>query len=87
MKYLSCDLRRSSTLIFSLLAGLTVAIWPVRAETQPVSNLWRSIGPYGGDARAFAAVPGEPEHIYLGDTANWIFESGDGGATWTRLSN
>ena len=29
---------------------------------------WRSIGPYGGDARAFATVPGEPQHLYLGDT-------------------
>ena len=47
---------------------------------------WKSIGPYGGDARAFAAVPGEPQHLYLGDTNNWIFESVDGGANWTRLS-
>ena len=47
---------------------------------------WRSIGPYGGDARAFASVPGEPQHLYLGDTDNWIFESLDGGANWTRLS-
>ena len=48
--------------------------------------LWRSIGPFGGDARSFAAVPGEPQHIYLGGIDNWIFESHDTGATWTRLS-
>jgi photosystem II stability/assembly factor-like uncharacterized protein len=54
------------------------------AQTTPFQ--WRSIGPYGGDARSFAAVPGEPNHLYLGDTNNWIFESHDTGANWTRLS-
>jgi photosystem II stability/assembly factor-like uncharacterized protein len=54
---------------------------------SPISqNLWRSIGPYGGAARAFAAVPGEPGHLYLGGTDNWIFESHDSGASWSRLS-
>jgi photosystem II stability/assembly factor-like uncharacterized protein len=58
------------------------------ASPQTTSSLapWRSIGPFGGDARSFAPVPGEPDHIYLGGTNNWIFESLDGGANWTRLS-
>jgi len=49
-------------------------------------TLWRSIGPDGGDARAFAAVPGEPQHLYMGDTDSWLFESRDGGVNWHRLS-
>ena len=49
-------------------------------------QLWRSIGPFGGDVRSFAAVPGEPGHLYLGDTDSWVFESRDDGANWTRLS-
>jgi len=40
----------------------------------------------GGDARAFAAVPGEPHHLYLGATNSWLYESVDGGASWHRLS-
>jgi photosystem II stability/assembly factor-like uncharacterized protein len=55
------------------------------SRTAAGQFLWHSIGPYGGDARAFAAVPGEPQHVYLGDTDNWIFESRDAGVNWTRV--
>jgi photosystem II stability/assembly factor-like uncharacterized protein len=47
---------------------------------------WSPIGPSGGDARAFAAVPGDPSHLYLGTTNSWLYESIDRGATWHRLS-
>jgi photosystem II stability/assembly factor-like uncharacterized protein len=49
-------------------------------------QLWNTIGPAGGDARAFAAVPGYPSHLYLGATNSWLFESLDGGGSWHRLS-
>jgi photosystem II stability/assembly factor-like uncharacterized protein len=65
-----------------ILAGLTVAC----SSAQTRISQWRSIGPYGGDARSFTAVPGEPQHLYLGGTDNWIFESTDGGVSWNRLS-
>ena len=68
-------------------SSIVLLIWalaiPVFAQqTKPV--LWPSIGPYGGDARAFASVPGESQHVFLGDTDNWVFESLDGGAHWAR---
>lgn len=47
---------------------------------------WTAVGPSGGDARAFGAVPGHPEHLYLGTTDSWIYESMDGGASWHRLA-
>jgi photosystem II stability/assembly factor-like uncharacterized protein len=47
---------------------------------------WSAVGPTGGDARSFAAVPGHPSHLYLGTTNSWIYESVDDGATWHRLS-
>src|SRR5271165_2962362 len=47
---------------------------------------WSPIGPSGGDARAFAAAPGDPSHLYLGTTNSWLYESVDRGATWHRLS-
>lgn len=46
---------------------------------------WRPVGPDGGDARSLAEVPGHPEHLYLGTTNSWIYESTDGGAHWRRL--
>ena len=47
---------------------------------------WTAIGPDGGDARAFAAVPNHPDHLYLGTTNSRIYESTDGGSTWRQLS-
>ena len=48
---------------------------------------WKTIGPDGGDARAFAADPANPKHLYLGDTTGWVYESQNGGASWHRLSH
>jgi photosystem II stability/assembly factor-like uncharacterized protein len=47
---------------------------------------WTVVGPDGGDARAFAAVPGQPGHLYLGTTNSWLYESLDQGASWHRLA-
>lgn len=47
---------------------------------------WNAVGPAGGDARAFAAVPGQPQHLYLGTTNSWLYESLDGGLSWHRLA-
>jgi photosystem II stability/assembly factor-like uncharacterized protein len=61
-------------LFFSCALGLT-------AEAP-----WSTVGPAGGDARSFAAVPGQPNHLYLGTTNSWVYESSDGGASWQRLA-
>ena len=47
---------------------------------------WFPFGPDGGDARAFAADPHDPTHLYLGAANGWMFESRDGGKTWKRLA-
>ncbi len=47
---------------------------------------WFPLGPYGGDARSFAADPGNSKHLYLGTASGWIYESQDGGLNWRRLS-
>lgn len=49
-------------------------------------TVWSAVGPAGGDARSFAAVPGQPNHLYMGTTNSWLYESLDRGATWNRLS-
>jgi photosystem II stability/assembly factor-like uncharacterized protein len=47
---------------------------------------WLPFGPYGGDARAFAADPHDHAHLYLGTANGWIYESRDGGGEWKRLA-
>lgn len=47
---------------------------------------WTPVGPAGGDARALAAVPAQPNHLYLGSLDSWIYESLDFGASWRRLA-
>ncbi len=51
----------------------------------PASN-WVSVGPDGGDARALAADPKNPKHLYLGTTSSWVYETNDGSKTWHRLA-
>lgn len=52
----------------------------------PNADAWTVVGPAGGDARAFAAVPGQPGRLYVGSTNSWLYESQDGGAHWDRLA-
>jgi photosystem II stability/assembly factor-like uncharacterized protein len=76
-------LRFSSSLVLGCaLAGL-IHTTSLHAQTTP----WVSVGPHGGDARAFAYDPANPQHIYLGTTGSWIYQSSDGGATWSRLAH
>jgi photosystem II stability/assembly factor-like uncharacterized protein len=62
---------------FLILAGL---------QRLPAQATWTPVGPAGGDARALAAVPGKPNHLYLGTVDSWIYESMDQGASWSRLA-
>ena len=63
--------------------GLAVLAWaPITASAVQ----WTAVGPDGGDARAFAAEPGNARHLYLGTTSSWIYESKDGGSSWQRLA-
>jgi photosystem II stability/assembly factor-like uncharacterized protein len=52
----------------------------------PAENPWSVVGPDGGDARAFAVVPGHANHLYLGTTNSWLYESSDEGGSWHRLA-
>jgi photosystem II stability/assembly factor-like uncharacterized protein len=44
------------------------------------------VGPDGGDGRSFAADPSNDQHVYLGTTNSWIYQTDDGGASWQRLA-
>jgi photosystem II stability/assembly factor-like uncharacterized protein len=61
---------------------------PGQSPATAASNAaaWAPVGPAGGDARAFASMPGQPSHLYLGTTNSWLYESLDSGANWHRLA-
>jgi photosystem II stability/assembly factor-like uncharacterized protein len=47
---------------------------------------WVPVGPDGGDARSFAADPRNPQHLFLGTTDSWLYQTRDGGSSWQRLA-
>jgi len=66
--------------IVVVLVGLGAMAAPIRAAT------WVPLGPYGGDARSIVADPRNSSHLFMGTATGWVFESVDGGNTWTRLA-
>jgi photosystem II stability/assembly factor-like uncharacterized protein len=75
---------RSMSGVFARVSLLTLFLMVV--PTMAAETRWGVLGPSGGDARAFAAVPGQPHHLYLGSTDSWLYESKDGGGSWLRLA-
>ena len=72
---------------FVWLACALVAVTLATAEAgRAAQEQWSTVGPDGGDVRSFATVPGDPNHIYLGTTTSWIYDSDDNGTTWRRLA-
>jgi photosystem II stability/assembly factor-like uncharacterized protein len=53
----------------------------------PLMAQWRPVGPYGGNARALASDPSNPDHILLGSGAGALFESVDGGRHWRHFAH
>lgn len=66
--------------------AVSLLMFSIFASALPAQTAWTAVGPAGGDARSFAAVPGQPDHLYLGTTDSWIYESTDRGANWHRLA-
>lgn len=47
---------------------------------------WLPIGPPGGDVRGLAVDPRDPRILYLGTSDGVLFNSRDGGHSWSRLA-
>ena len=62
-------------------AAFQISCFAVQGAAQ---TPWVAVGPDGGDARSFAAVPGNPNRIYMGAVDSWIYESENRGASWHR---
>lgn len=51
--------------------------------SAPLLASWKTIGPEGGDARALAMDPRNPDHLFLGTSSGELFESHDSGRSWS----
>ena len=67
------------------IAGLRLAALAVLLACGAHAQTWRSMGPLGGDVRAMAADPRDPNKIYLGTTDGHIFGSRNAGESWDLL--
>jgi photosystem II stability/assembly factor-like uncharacterized protein len=83
---LECLCRRASLALAIPTLILAIAAQSSPAQPSSAQSLWKAVGPAGGDARAFASVPGHPDHLYLGTLNSWLYESLDEGASWHRLA-
>jgi len=70
----------------SLARAIPFLLIAISLPKLPAQAFWSAVGPAGGDARSFAAIPGQPNHLYLGTLDSWIYESVDRGASWRRLA-
>lgn len=60
------------------------AIDPARLQALT----WRNVGPHrGGRATAVAGVPSQPFTFYMGATGGGVWKTGDGGVSWTNVSD
>lgn len=48
---------------------------------------WTVLGPDGGDARSLGHDPNNPDHVLLGTSTGSLFESTDGGHSWSRSAH
>jgi photosystem II stability/assembly factor-like uncharacterized protein len=48
---------------------------------------WQPLGPDGGTVRSLAFDPQNPDRIFLGTSAGWLYLSNDGGTNWSRLAH
>lgn len=65
---------------YSLLVVLLLAVTFASATT------WKELGPDGGDARAFAYDPHNPDRILLGTSSGQLYLSENNGKSWSRFA-
>lgn len=69
-----------------LLSAAAVLLLTFSAALQAHAVAWFPVGPDGGDARSFGSDPTDHKHLLLGTATGWIYQSRDGGASWTHLA-
>jgi len=70
---------RRGTLLFGFLLTFLLLTSPALAQS------WTSVGVPGGNVRALAQDPSDPQRIYLGTADGVLYRSDDSGMQWHRL--
>ena len=73
-------MRRRTPLIAAVLLTAFLQL-PLNAKAA-----WVPVGPFGGDARALAADPRNPDRLYAGTATGQIYVSSEGGRSWNRIA-
>ena len=78
---------RFFTTFFLLLSGLALTAQEI--DTALYSSLqFRSIGPYrGGRSATVTGVSDKPNLYYFGGAGGGVWQTKDGGQTWTNISD
>jgi photosystem II stability/assembly factor-like uncharacterized protein len=67
---------------------LPIAFLPVSLRSLDGGQTWTKVDSLGmNPIRAFAATPNLPARVFAGSVSNGVFESDDGGATWTQANS
>jgi photosystem II stability/assembly factor-like uncharacterized protein len=69
---------RKPLILLVLALFCSTAVWAAQ---------WTVLGPDGGDARSLGHDPKNPDHILLGTSTGTLFESNDGGHSWSRFAH
>jgi len=63
----------------------SLLVWLFLAAASAQGQVWKPLGPPGGDVRALAVDPARPARIFLGTADGHIFGSQNSGERWTLL--
>jgi photosystem II stability/assembly factor-like uncharacterized protein len=78
--------RRADRIALMLLLGflgLALASAPARAALPESGGGWQPLPLFGGDVRAIAIHPDDPERIFAGTSSGQLWLSQDGGRSWS----
>ncbi|HKO05156.1 MAG TPA: hypothetical protein VJW51_10420 [Candidatus Acidoferrales bacterium] len=70
------DARRALPFLAAILS-----VWPATAA-RVEAQVWRPMGPPGGDVISLVSAPSQPARLYLGTVDGHIFSSSDEGRSW-----
>src|SRR5262245_18742638 len=68
------------------LAGFAPATLAARQTTPQATNVWTSNGPEGAEISSLAIAPGYLNTIFAGTCFGCVFNSNNGGASWSDSS-
>ena len=67
--------------------AVSLALLAGPGSGSALASDWRLIGPDGGNVRCLSYDPSDPNRILLGTSSSQLFQSRDGGTSWTPFAH